>query len=70
MLFQACLFLLAPRFLGNLAGALLRIQASDLDAFAVEIGAFFLGVLRRNAVAVMDDSLLVDPAVDGFIVLS
>ena len=69
VLFQARRFLLASRLLGDLSGALLRIQAPNLDSFAVENRAFLLGVLRRDTIAVVHDPLLVDPAIDGLTVL-
>src|SRR3984957_21117489 len=69
MLLLAFLFLLAPRLLGDLSGALLRIKAPNLDSFAVEDRAFLLGVLRRDAIAVVHDPLIVHPAIDRLSIL-
>src|SRR5690606_11812904 len=51
-------------FLGRpLRLALLRLQAADLDAVLVEHLPLLLGVLRRNAIAVVDHPILIHPLV-------
>jgi hypothetical protein len=42
---------------------LLRVEVPDLHALTVEDGAILRGVLRRNVVAVVHHSLLIDPPI-------
>ncbi len=48
-------------FGGELLRGLLRVEVSDFHTLAVENRALLLDVLRRNAVAVVNDALLIGP---------
>jgi hypothetical protein len=52
-------------FLGQLLGALLRLEAVDLHPLRIDDVLFLRGVLGRDAIAVVGDALVVDPFVQG-----
>src|SRR5581483_1175771 len=52
----------------QLPGRLLRIDVSDRHTLTVQDLPAVAGVLRRNAVAIVDDAMLVDPAVSDALV--
>src|SRR3981081_1497433 len=62
--------LLGPLFGGQMHRRLLWVEPAYLDSPFVQDHAFLLGILRRNAVAVMHHALLVGPAVGNALVVA
>jgi len=56
-------FRLLVGLFGKLLGRLLCVLVTDLNALLVEQLVGFLGVLRRDAIAVVHNPLLIDPTV-------